>query len=134
MAFFLRFAFILALLIVPSGAMAQEPQEQNKAPKVGAGIVCDTPQQLQRYLTLHVEGAPAESAIETVNSEFHNPVACGILVTAFIENQEVVKVTMRDGVLRLVQIIIVATMGDAGWQRMPATVQYTAVFVKTEEV
>jgi hypothetical protein len=134
MAFFLRYAVILALFAIPSSARAQEPQEPDRSPRLGAGIVCDTPQQVERYLSLHVAGTPPHSALQTVNTEFHNPVACGILVTAFIETQEIAKVNIAKGILRLVQITVLATMGETGWQRVPATVQYTAMFVKTEEV
>lgn len=132
MAFLLRFALALALAAVPSVLQAQDIHRIDRSPQLGTGIVCDTPQQVQRYLALHTDGVSAQTAMDKVNVESDNPLACKLVVTAFVENAEVAKVTVPDGILRLVQIMIFAMMTDAGWQRVPGAIRYTAVFVKTD--
>jgi hypothetical protein len=139
-----RIALVMAMLVIPRAGLAQDPSENPaqdthqqtdrpaKTPHLGAGLICDSPEQVQRILALHGEGSSVQSALATVNLESHNPAACAIAVTAFVENEEVSKVNVPNGIVRLVQIIVFATMGATGWQRVPGAVQYTALFVKTE--
>lgn len=147
MAFLTRIAFAAALFCIPSGAIAQAqsdtPNKQTDTPnqsidetaaQAAVGVFCDTPEQLQQYIKLHVAGAEPASALQTVNTESHNPRACGVLTTAFIENKEVSHVSISEGILRLVQITVIATRSALGWQRVTPTIQYTALFVKATEV
>jgi hypothetical protein len=135
-----RFALTLALFSVPSGAMALErintpnTQGNEKTPQIAVGVVCNTPEQLQQYLKLHIGGAEPAAALETVNTEAHDPLACGVLATAFIETKEISHVSISSGILRLVQVTIIATRSPLGWQRVQPTVQYTALFIKTQEI
>ena len=135
-----RIAIAAALFCIPSGAFAQTqsdtPNKQGNESSLqsGVGVVCDTPEQLQRYLKLHFAGSEPAAALETVNAESNNPKACGIVATAFIENKEVGHVSVSSEIMRLVQITIIATRSALGWQRVPPTVQYTALFVKAQEV
>jgi hypothetical protein len=145
-AFLWRLFFVFSLFCIPLGATAQEnesaaqqpsaetPQPDAKTAKTGVGIVCNTPQQIERYLKLHIAGAEPSDALATVNTEAHNPTACGIVATAFVETKEISKVSISSGILRLVQITVLATRNTLGWQRVPPTVQYTALFVKAQEV
>jgi hypothetical protein len=152
-AFLWRLFFVFTLFCIPLGATAQEngstaqqptaeaqqPAAQPQQPdantaKTGVGIICNTPQQIERYLKLHITGAEPSDALATVNAEAQNPTACGITATAFVETKEISKVSISDGFLRLVQITVLATRNTLGWHRVPPTVQYTALFVKAQEV
>jgi hypothetical protein len=128
----LRLAFVLVLFSFPAAAMAQEPGP-HAATAVGAGVVCDSAQQIERYFTLKAEGAEPEQAIRLVNTEAKNAEACAIIVVAFIPRAEVAKVAVTGGMIRVMEITVVAAATHAGWNSVPAITQYTAVFVKTEE-
>ena len=118
-----------------SAAAQREAQQPDaNAAKTGVGIVCNTPQQIERYLKLHIAGAEPAVALATVNTEAQNSTACGIVATAFVETKEISKVSISNGFLRLVQITVLATRNTLGWHRVPPTVQYTALFVKAQEV
>ena len=86
-----RIALVLVLFAVPRQLAAQESLEHQraKAPHLGTGLICDSPQQVQRILALHGDGTSVQSAMETVNLETQNPTACAIAVTAFVENEEI---------------------------------------------
>jgi hypothetical protein len=128
----MRLAFVLVLFSFPAGAIAQE-QNSDASAVVGAGVVCDSVQQIQRYFALKGEGAQPEQAIQLVNTEAKDPRACAIIAVAFIPRAEVAKLAVSGGMIRVMEITVVAAATPAGWDRVPDIKQYTAVFVKTEE-
>lgn len=128
----LRLVFVLVLFCFPAAAGAQEPHHDASA-VVGAGVVCDSAQQVERYAALKTGGAEAARAIELVNTEANNPEACALLMIAFIPRAEVGNVSVSGGILRVMEITVVAAATNAGWSSVPSIKQYTAVFVKTEE-
>ena len=122
----------LLLFCFCSGAVAQDAKP-NDGLKVGIGIVCDGSNQVERYLSLYRgEGSPM-AALQAVNAEAHKT-ACGMAKIAFVFGEQVGIVRQKDGQMRIVQIIVVATQVHGGWRQIPPTVQYTAVFEKFEEV
>lgn len=136
MAFLARAAFAVTLFCIPSGAIAQSQSDtpakplDESAAQAAVGVFCDTSEELEQYIKLHMAGADPSAALEKVNAESHNPKACGVLASAFVENREVSHVSLSEGILRLVQITVIATRSAIGWQRITPTVQYTALFVK----
>lgn len=118
----------LLLFCFCSGATAQDTKL-----RVGIGVVCDGSNQVERYLSLYRgEGSPTE-ALQVVNAEAHKT-ACGMASIAFVLGEQVGTVKQKDGLMRILQIIVVATRTHGGWQQIPPTVQYTAVFEKFEDV
>lgn len=114
------------LLCFPVGANAEE--EGNKPTEVGVGVVCDSAQQVERYLALYIGGSSSQSAVELVNTESHNPMACAMVAVAFVRGGEVNVVSTSSGQMRVMQITIIAARTEIGWQRVPPINQYTAIF------
>lgn len=137
----LRGLVFLVLLLSPFGAMARElpvpeltTQKADNSPKVGGGVICDTAQQVARYLTLHSQGKSPDVALRSVNTEAQNPTACGLSLIAFVENEEVETLPATGGIMRLMKITVLAAKNNEQWQRIPPTVQYTALFEKAVEI
>jgi hypothetical protein len=86
--------------------------------QVGGGVICDTPQ-VERYLSLNIEGKSGDVAAPSVNSKHRIPSACGLGLIAFVLNEAVEKVSDKQ---------------RRRWQRIPPTVQYMAVFEKSVEI
>jgi hypothetical protein len=128
----LRLAFVFVLFCFPAGAIAQTAKPDTTA-AIGAGVVCDSAQQIERYFALKAEGAESEQAVRLVNTEVNNPEACALIVVAFIPRAEVAKVAVSGGMIRVMEITVIAAVTPAGWNSVPAITQYTALFVKTEE-
>jgi hypothetical protein len=131
MDFLLRLAFVFVLFCFPAAAIAQGPHDPST--QVGAGIVCDSAQQIERYVALKTEGADEAHAVQLVNAEANNPEACALLLIAFIPRAQVGNLSVTGGMLRVMEITVIAAATNAGWNSIPAVTQYTAVFVKTEE-
>jgi hypothetical protein len=120
------------LLCFPLGANAIEKPADNPV-EVGIGLICNSEQQVQRYLSLHVKHEEPESAIQTVNIEAKDPNACAMAAIAFIRGEESATVPAPGGQMKVMRIMIIAAQTPAGWTRVSGLVQYTAIFEKLDE-
>lgn len=122
------------LLCFPLGAGAAEPTKPaDKSVEVGVGLICNSEQQVQRYLSLHVKDAEPESAIQAVNTEARDPNACSMAAIAFTRGKEGPSVPAPGGQMKITHITIVAAQTPFGWQPVTGLVQYTAIFEKLDE-
>jgi hypothetical protein len=124
MGILLRSALFIVIVIVGRVELAQAADQF----AIGHGVVCDTSKQIERYLVLFKDNSPPEKAVQAVNTEIENPTACGISTFAFIPGEIIGNVEVSDGVMRVVQIVVLAKKTERGWVRVTPTAQYTAVF------
>ena len=118
------------LFCFPVGANAQG----TPSPEIGAGLVCNSAQQVERYLTLYTASKQSpEAAIHAVNTEAQDANACVLAAIAFVRNEEQTTVPAPGGQMRIVKVTIVATRTPSGWLRIDNLVQYTAIYEKLEE-
>jgi hypothetical protein len=125
----LRLAVLIIILIGGREELAQAADQF----AIGHGVVCDTPKQIERYLVLFKDNSPPEKAVQAVNTEIENPKACGISTFAFIPGEIIGSVEVSDGVMRVIQIVVLAKKTERGWVRVTPTSQYTAVFFTFDE-
>ena len=121
------------LFCFPVGANALEPDQNKNSIEVGVGLVCNSEQQVQRYLALSVKEQPPETAIKVVNTEAQDPNACSIAAVAFIRGKQGAAVPAPGGQMKITEIRILAAQTPFGWQRVTGLVQYTAIFEKLDE-
>ena len=124
----LRASFALLVFCLPATAGQQDTEAD-----VGQGLACNTPQQLERYVTLRNDGRDAQGALEAVNEEAHDPTACGIIVVAFTNIEPVAENTVQGKHVRVVKITVHAIRNGPDWQHVPDTDQYMIVAEKGEE-
>ena len=125
----LRLACFLLLCCFPVGAISQQ---SDRSVEVGVGVVCDTAQQMGRFVALHTTGSEAEVAIRLVNSEAHDSRACGAGAVAFIPGKAVADLAIKGGTMRVTEVTIVGTLTPQGLRAVEPLTQYTAFFVKSE--
>ena len=119
------------LFCFPVGANAREPDKNSI--EVGVGLVCNSEQQVQRYLSLHAQDRAPETTLKLVNTESQDPNACSIAAVAFIRGKEGATVPAPGGQMKITEIRILAAQTPFGWQRVTGLVQYTAIFEKLDE-
>ena len=119
------------LFCFPVGANALEPNKNSI--EVGVGLVCNSEQQVQRYLSLHAQDRAPETTLKLVNTESQDPNACSIAAVAFIRGKEGATVPAPGGQMKITEIRILAAQTPFGWQRVTGLVQYTAIFEKLDE-
>jgi hypothetical protein len=99
----------------------------NAGTAIGIGIICNTPEQAKRYISLIGTGQKADLAINIVNTEMNNPHACGIAAVAFTRGETLDTETVRGKPMLVVRITIVAGFNGVSWQRSSGLVQYAVM-------
>ncbi len=120
----MRYLLAIALALPLACASAGAQQQNVTAPAVGQGLICDSPQQLHRFVEIRNQGRNAEEAIRTVNEEAKSPIACGSVMAAFAPGKPIDKMRMLGESVELIEITVVAVSDGAGWTRVPPTTQY----------
>jgi hypothetical protein len=126
-----RLFAVLTLLLPVHAASAGDESQQ--VVNVGIGIICDSAEQVERYIALKGERAAPEDALRKVNDEANNPAACGVAAIAFVADEPIRTVSGSNGAMRIVRITVIATATENGWHPIQAITQYTAVADKSEE-
>lgn len=109
-------------------ANAQSFASRTSGPAVGVGIICDTSQQAERFVSLHGSGAELKAAMQAVNDEAGNPQACGVATVAFVADEKGELRTMGSELVQIVRVNIIAGHNGQGWQRVSTgTVQYAVM-------
>jgi hypothetical protein len=142
MSILMRVMLWALLLCFPVGANAEQQNRSHadqpgSEVEVGAGLICNSEQQVERYLALHGKDQSPEAtmaAIQAVNTEARDSNACALLTIAFIRGDEGKSVPAPGGLMKITQIMVLATETPGGWRRTVPTIQFTAIFQELEEV
>lgn len=111
LAIFLCGGLLACMLAYP--ALAQE---------AGTGIICDTPQQTEQYVSLAAAKVSNSEAIQQINGTTH---ACGIISVAYLRGAEVSRVRNSAGTFVVVGILVIAADIGMGLQPVTPLMQYT---------
>jgi hypothetical protein len=106
-----------ALVLVPSvlflGTAAQA-QEVELRPS----LICNTERQVERFIALY--DGDARTAISAVNSEVHDPTACGLVNTAYVRGRQLATARNKDITFGVVEILVSASsMKKGAWNPLP---------------
>ena|ERR1700732_372248 len=114
----------LALSCLPLHA-----QEQANSPRrwleIGQGIVCNTPEQVERFVGLREDGKDVIDALQTVNNETHAATACDVVLVAFTDSKPVAERVIQGKVAAIVQIMVHAVGIGATWRTIQPHARYT---------
>src|SRR5262245_29522939 len=141
-----RIACLTLALALP--AQAQETQgqsqEQSQGPsqaqpqervEIDTNLMCDTPQQVERFLTLLDEkSGSAEAAIEAVNDEAKTVDACVIATAAYRRAGGVATVSNSEATFDVTRIIVIGVYTVNGLEQSTPTEFYTLIPRRDEDV
>jgi hypothetical protein len=103
-------------------------QEQANSPRrwleVGQGVICDTPEQIERFVGLRGDGRNVIEALETINKESHGSAACDVALVAFTDSKLVAQRVIQGKLASVVQIMVQAVGNGATWRTIPAQARY----------
>jgi hypothetical protein len=109
-------------------------QEQANAPRrwleFGQGIVCDTPEQVERFVGLREDGTDVIDALQTINNESRGSTACAVALVAYTDSKPITERVIRGRLASVVQIMVHAVGNGATWRTIPVRARYT---VEVEE-
>jgi hypothetical protein len=100
-----------ALVLVPSvlflGTAAQAQEVE-----LGPSLICNTEKQVERFIALY--DGDARTAISAVNSEVHDPTACGLVNTAYVRGRQLATARNKDITFGVVEILVLGIVDEEG--------------------
>jgi len=135
MRFSLQAAIIAMLACFPAQAQESLPAQAQEKIEIGQGVICDTAQQVERYVALRGNGAETNVALRTVNgeAEAHGAV-CTVALVMFSAGDRVAGLTVQGRLLSIIQINVHAFGNGPIWMKIPATIRYTVTAEKGQIV
>jgi len=122
-------SIFLALSCLPLHA-----EEQANSPRrwleFGQGIVCDTPEQVVRFVGLREDGRDVADALQTVDNESRGSTACDVALVAFTDSKPIAGRVIQGRLTSVIQIMVHAIGDGVSWRTIPAHARYT---VEVEE-
>ena len=122
-------SFALLTLLVAAPAQAQERTNQNQdRVEVETNLFCDTPQQVERFVSLfNGDHVSAEAAIAEVNAEHKMSDACVIATAAFERTGPVSTVRNGGATFDVMRIVVVGVYTINGLERSLPTEFFTLI-------
>ena len=128
----LSLAAAAAALTFCAGAQAGNlpGPKADKGPTVGIGIICNTREQAELFVSLRAKGQEVAPAMMKVNERVQQPRACGIAAIAFTRDRTMGSKTVNGKLVEIVRINVIAGFNGRGWQRVAGAVQYAVIETK----
>jgi len=118
-------AAALALGSATPGNVNAGPMDDGDGIAIGVGIICNTPEQMERLVGLRNDGEEMQRAVLAVNNEARDPRACGVAAVAFMSDKMVDMKNVQGK--QIVRINVVATFDGRQWSPIPAMTQYALI-------
>jgi hypothetical protein len=72
--------------------------------------------------------------MQAVNASAHDARACGVAAVAYVRNETVDTMKLKNSLVQIVRINVVAGFNGAGWRRVSDMVQYAVLKGEGESV
>jgi hypothetical protein len=80
--------------------------------EVGTSLICDTQQQVERFVTLY--DGDAQSTVNSVNAAEHNPTACAVSTMAYVRGRQLARARNKDTTFQIVPILVLGVVTEEG--------------------
>lgn len=119
----------LVSIILVLSCLPLHAQEQASSPRrwleFGRGVVCDTPEQVERFVGLREGGMDVIDALQTIDSESRGSTACDVALVAFTDSKPIGGRVIQGMLASVVQIIVHAVGNGTTWRTISAHARYT---------
>lgn len=132
----MRFSVALAAALLFVGGVAQANAASIPPPPaqfdtagmvVGIGVICNTTEQAEHFVSLRANGAEITLAVIEVNKKAQDQKACGLAAIAYRPSKTLETKTIQGKVVAIVQISVIAGYNGTQWMRVPSMVQYAVM-------
>ncbi len=117
-----RLLVLIALATSPMAAVAQAEVE------VGVGLICDTQQQVERFVR---EFTTPEATVQAINTDNAN--ACGVANVVYVRMERVSQARNQHGTFDVVSILVLGFVRPIGVMQIPPYPQFTLFLNKEEQ-
>jgi hypothetical protein len=115
----LRIALLSLLTCLPAHAYEVE---------TGAVMVCDTQQQVERFVQLF--DGNAQVAIRAVNTEENNPNACAMVDVSYVQGPLLEMARSTSHAFQIIPIVVIGVHTPNGYRQVAPALFFTLVEVK----
>ena len=105
----MNFASRITLLVMPLALLLSLPARAQEI-EVGTSLICDTQQQVERFVTLY--DGDAQSAVNGVNAAEHNPTACAVSTMAYVRGRQLARARNKDTTFQIVPILVLGVVTE----------------------
>lgn len=127
------FAILTAALLGSlATAQAQAASPDTGDMMTGSGLVCDTKEQAQRFVSLMEDNV--EKTLLAVNHEAGTAHACMIATIGFVPGQKVAVVNKNGAVVHVIEVKVLAVVTALGFQPVEPKTYYSVVASKERSV
>ena len=113
--------FLLAC--APGQALAKHDMDERNL-EVGDVLLCDTPEQVERYVALY--HGDKEAAVRAVNREENDPRACGVATAAFLRGPQMATVRAENMAFQIVRVLVLGVDSQDGFRSVQPVPYFTA--------
>jgi len=118
--------FLFAAVSISAFAPATSSAQQIT---VGAGLLCDHPEELERYVALYRKGDSAEALVDKINHEAGQS-ACEMITVAYVPGEKIKTIPIDDGFGAIVKVAIIGVYTGSQWLPTQPTEQFMIVSVE----
>jgi hypothetical protein len=108
----MSFASCLRALVLVSSVLFLGTAAQAQEVELGPSLICNTEKQGERFIALY--DGDARTAISAVNSEVHDPTACGLVNTAYVRGRQLATARNKDITFGVVEILVLGIVDEEG--------------------
>ncbi|HEY6753924.1 MAG TPA: hypothetical protein VI077_04315 [Pseudolabrys sp.] len=123
----MRILWVAAAAMLVCGIARADELPANGDAAVGIGIICNTPQQAEHFVKLRSSGIKPEQAMQAVNVGARDARACGVAAVAYVRDATIDTMKLKDRLVQIVRINVVAGFNGSAWQRVTNMVQYAVL-------
>ena len=120
-------ALIAGVAFADTPPKAPDQPNGNADAKVGIGVICDTSEQAEQYVTLRQQGQDISPAVATVNQTAQQPRACGVAAIAFVPDKTMDTKSVGGKLMTIERINVVAGYDGSGWHKVDGALQYAII-------
>ena len=123
MSFATRLVPLLALIAAPLDAPAHASDYE-----MGASLLCDTQQQVERFVALF--NGDTQAAIGVVNAEVENPTACAIATVVYMRGSLLGMARHGDSAFEIIRVLVVGVETGNGIRPVQPAAYFSLFGVK----
>src|SRR5579871_6805972 len=124
----IKLALALLPLVLCAPAQAEENTAISQSVDIVTGPVCDTQEEVQRYIALY--DGDAEATVAALNAEAHDPHACGVATVAYLRGPRTGVGWKHDTGFDIVRILVVGVDTKRGIQAVTPAAYFTVFSVR----
>jgi hypothetical protein len=119
----LYLTFLFLLICDPVRAQ-DKPSMDDRNVEFGNVVVCDTQQQVERYVALY--HGDEHAAVRAVNRAENDPTACGVASAVFVRGSQTATARTESMTFKIVRILVLGLDSDDGFRPVHPAPYFTA--------